>query len=177
MKRLSTFLILLTGYLCFSCWTLTAKCLENDEKPTTVFIVRHAEKAKSPVDNPPLTNEGEQRARTLAYMLNHAGISAVFSTNTTRTVETVNNFANSKGMPVQSYETVEDIKRIIQSDYRGKTVLVAGHSNTIPEMIRALGIASPPNIDNEYNNLFILMIHSDKKSALITLKFEIFPDI
>ena len=150
---------------------------EHEEKPTTVFIVRHAEKAKSPADNPQLTREGERRAMTLAHLLSQSGVTAVFSTNTTRTVETVNNYASSKNIHIQLYETVEDIKRIIQSDYRGKTVLVAGHSNTVPDMIKAFGIQSPPKIDDEYNNLFIVMIVSDDNTSMITLKFEIYRDI
>jgi len=150
---------------------------EDEKKPTTIFIVRHAEKAKSPADNPPLTQEGEKRAVTLAHLLSQSGVTAVFSTNTTRTVETVNNFANSKNIRIQSYETIEDVKRIIQSDCHGKTVLVAGHTNTIPNIIKALGIDRAINIDHEYNNLFIVTITSDGNTSMITLKFEIYRDI
>lgn len=147
---------------------------ESEEKVTTVFIVRHAEKEKQPSNNPPLTLDGEKRAETLACMLSHSGVSVVLTTNTTRTRETVNNYANKKGIKIQTYRTIEDVANLIKTKYMGKTILVAGHSNTVPNIIKTLGINSVPNIDNEYNNLFIITIFSEDLVSLIHLKYEIY---
>jgi hypothetical protein len=48
--------------------------------------------------------------------------------------------------------------------------LVVGHSNTIPDLVKALGIAEPVLIgDNDYDNLFIVVLDSDPH--LLHLRF------
>lgn len=144
---------------------------------TTVMIVRHAEKAIHPPDDPPLTADGEKRAETLARILNNTGVSAVFSTNTIRTRETVNNYADSRGIEIKTYNTVEEVTNLIKSHHVGKTVLVAGHSNTVPVIIEALGVSSAPTIGNEFNNLFIVTICHNDVASLTHLKYEIHLDL
>src|SRR5215467_14078068 len=52
---------------------------------TTVIIVRHAEKAAEPADDPPLTAAGEKRAQDLWLAVKDAGVSAVITTQYART--------------------------------------------------------------------------------------------
>jgi broad specificity phosphatase PhoE len=139
---------------------------------TTVFIVRHAERADTPGDSP-LSEEGERRAETLAPMLRVSGISVVFSTDTTRTRETVNNYADSNGIAITLYGSVEEVSRRIKSDHVGQSVLVAGHSNTISPIAEALGVGSVPETGEEYDNLFVVTIPSDRTTTLAHLKFQI----
>ena len=45
-------------------------------------------------------------------------------------------------------------------------VLVVGHGNTIPDLIKALGIATPVNIqESDYSELIVIML-SDKPQLL-----------
>jgi phosphohistidine phosphatase SixA len=142
------------------------------ERITTVFVVRHAERA-----NDKLTGDGEKRAETLARMLSNSGVSVVFSTNTTRTKETVNNYADPRGYKITLYNTPEEVVNLIKSYHVGGSVLVAGHSNTVPMIIRALGVRSAPEIGNEFNNLFIVTIRHGGAAALAHLKYEIHHDL
>jgi Tol biopolymer transport system component/phosphohistidine phosphatase SixA len=143
---------------------------EVPEKPqvTTVVIVRHAERA-----NGTLTAEGEQRAQTLACLLSNTGVSAVFSTNYTRTIETANNTAKQLGIPIQFYNSVQGIANLIKSEYAGKVVLVVGHSNTVAQTAEALGVSSAPPISGQYDNLFIVTIRPDGIASLTHLKYDI----
>ncbi len=53
-------------------------------------------------------------------------------------------------------------------------VLVAGHSNTVPDIIEALGISTPPVITaNQYDNLFVVHIrhYIFRHSKLTNLKY------
>ncbi len=149
---------------------------KQPKKTTKIFIVRHAEKAGASGD-PPLTAIGEKRAETLARMLNKSGISVVFSTNTTRTKETVNNYADPRGIGIKLYGSISQLANLIKSTYVGKNILVAGHSDTVPATIRALGVSSAPEIGNEFNNLFIVTLAADGSASLTRLKYEIHHDL
>ena len=149
---------------------------KQPRKPTKIFIVRHAEKAGQSGD-PPLTEIGEKRAETLARMLDKSGISVVFSTNTTRTRETVNNYADPRRIGIKLYGNISQLANLIKSTYVGKNILVAGHSDTVPSTIRALGVSSAPEIGNEFNNLFIVTIAADGSVSLTRLKYEINHDV
>jgi hypothetical protein len=49
--------------------------------------------------------------------------------------------------------------------------LVVGHGNTIPEVIKALGISEPVNIpDSDYDNLFMVLL--GEKPHLIRLHYR-----
>ena len=138
----------------------------------TVVIVRHAERA-----NNALTEDGEKRAETLARLLSNPGVSAIFSTNTTRTTETVNNTAERLGITIQFYTSPQEVADLIKSQYAGKVVLVVGHSPTVPQIIEALGVNSAPPIFDEFNNLFIVTIRHDGIASLTHLKYDIHLDL
>jgi broad specificity phosphatase PhoE len=138
----------------------------------TVVIVRHAERA-----NDALTEDGEKRAETLARLLSNTGVSAIFSTNTTRTIETVNNTAERLGITIQFYNSIQEVADLIKSEYVGKVVLVVGHSDTVPQTVNALGVSSAPQIANEFNNLFIVTIRPDGIASLTHLKYDIHQDL
>ncbi|HWJ27228.1 MAG TPA: histidine phosphatase family protein, partial [Flavisolibacter sp.] len=54
-----------------------------------VYVVRHGEKAASPADNPVLSAAGTERALSLTETLKNKKIKKIYSTNTTRTRNTV----------------------------------------------------------------------------------------
>ena len=84
MKQLGLFFVLA---MCLGIVVLLEEA-GAQTRTTTVFIVRHAERADTPGDSP-LSEEGEKRAETLARMLRVSAVSAVFSTDTARTRETL----------------------------------------------------------------------------------------
>ena len=53
----------------------------------SLFIVRHAEKAAAPKDDPPLTKAGRARAQELARVLGDVPLKAVYATEFERTVK------------------------------------------------------------------------------------------
>lgn len=143
---------------------------------TFVFVVRHAEKQNCPPppdQQCPLTTDGESRAQTLANMLSNAGVGAVLSTNTVRTFETANNTAQQAGLSVQTYGAPAEAAQLITANHRGQTVLVVGHSNTVPQIIQALGVNNTPFVGNQFNNLFLATIASTGEASLTHLKYEI----
>ena len=71
-------------YIVFLSCFLLISCQSTKE----IYIVRHAEKSTEPANNPHLTIEGKVRAETLKFFLKDKNIKAVFSTQTSRTIET-----------------------------------------------------------------------------------------
>ena len=142
--------------LCGACvflFTLLAPCAAIAE-PSMIYLVRHGEKAAEGKD-PDLTPEGRQRAQNIATILGKTGIAHVFSTPTNRTRQTAQPLAQARGLTVQLYETRT---LLAQVKTLSGPVLVVGHSNTLPELVRLFGGQPGPDIaDNEYDRLYQLI--------------------
>ncbi|CAN7649759.1 phosphoglycerate mutase family protein [Massilia sp. LjRoot122] len=125
-------------------------------EPSAIYLVRHGEKAAVGLD-PELTPQGQARARSIAAILSRVGITQVFSTPTQRTRQTAQPLAQRSGLEVQLYDPrapkalVEKVKAL------SGPVLVVGHSNTLPELVRLFGGAPGADIaDDEYDRLYQL---------------------
>lgn len=135
------------------------------EHPVTVVIlVRHAEKAAEPANDPPLTAVGQERARALATLLGDASVGAVLHTPTIRTRDTAVPLAARFGLtpdvvplgPVASH--AQSVAEAVLK-HAGKTVVVVGHSNTVMSYIAALG--GPRRLDlcdHQYDGMYTLVI-------------------
>lgn len=126
---------------------------------TTIILVRHAEKVLDGSKNPALTEEGSVRAIELAYVLREEAVAAVFSTDYERTLKTAEPTAQFHELPVQKYlpQNQDLFLENVLRQYRGKTVLIVGHSNTVPTMLNILTGENHWKIkDYMYNDLFIV---------------------
>ena len=137
--------------------------------PNIIYLTRHAEKSTESKD-PELTLQGKARASTIARLLGKAGIGAVFSTATKRTLQTAQPLATQAGVTVHTYDPgkpgalVEKIKAL------AGPVLVVGHSNTVPELVKLLGGgAVAPIADDEYDRLYQLVVAADGSVTTVLL--------
>jgi phosphohistidine phosphatase SixA len=123
-----------------------------------VVIVRHAEKASSGGNDPDLSSEGLARAETLAEMLKSSGVVAIFTSEFKRTIETAAPLAKSLGVTpvvIPAKDTATLLAKL--REVKGNA-LVVGHSNSIPDLIKALGIDASVNIqESDYTQLFIVV--------------------
>ena len=140
---------------------------------TTVYIVRHAEKdmADGNVKDPRLTPEGLKRSFDLSTKMESEEISAIFSTNYIRTIQTAEPLSKRIKKKIQIYDPtiVSDIVRTVNNGYKGKTVLIVGHSNTILPMIRAFGGSTTITEikDYDYSYLFKLIINDTVNTSYV----------
>ena len=132
---------------------------------TVVIVVRHAEKASTPTDDPPLTAAGRARAQVLATTLAHAGVTAIITTQLIRSRETARPLADSRGLTLITVPRGADIAQHARAvaaairRHRGTTVLVVGHGETVGPIISALGGPSIAEICGfEYSNLYTLVL-------------------
>jgi len=148
---------------------------------TTVLFVRHAEKAALPADDPGLSEAGQRRAAELARQLVDAdvvpgvGVDAIYSTSYRRTVETARPVADALGLQVMTYDAAdtEAFLEAVIREYKGKIILVVGHSNTVPEMIANMGASKnvPEIAENEYDNIYLVSIPWFGKTKTIRLRY------
>ena len=146
-------------------------------QPSTVILVRHAERATEPRADPLLTPEGQQRALDLAAALSGAGVNAIVTTHLQRTQLTAKPLADAIG---QSPIVVraggpghpDSVAATVMRRPAGEVVLVVGHSNTVPAIIAALGGPKMPDLcDGQYSNLFILHLQAGSAPKVIKAKY------
>src|SRR5688572_12503485 len=137
-----------------------------DPGSTIVILVRHAEKAIVPPENkdPDISLAGLARAQELARMLGESGIKAIYVTQFKRTQQTVKPLADKLGLTatqVEAKKTTELVKQI-RDQNAGQVIFIAGHNNTVPEIIAALGGPTLPIIpETDFDNFYILTVQSD----------------
>jgi broad specificity phosphatase PhoE len=136
---------------------------------STIFLVRHAEKAGG--DDPDLSEAGRARAESLTNVLKDAGISAIYTSETKRTQQTaapLAKFLHLEPTIIPAKDRAELVSKLQSSS---GNVLVVGHGNTIPDLIKALGIATPVSIaDDDYDNLFVVIL--EEKPRLLRLHYR-----
>ena len=142
---------------------------------TTIILIRHAEKKIEPTNpDPDLAPEGVERAQEIARVFGDAGINTIYATQYKRTQQTVKPLSDRTGIPVtllDANQNNELLKRI-QTTYRGQTIFIAGHNNTVPAMLSELSGETYPVIpESEYDNLYIVTIYRFGKAKVIKLKY------
>lgn len=135
-----------------------------------VVLVRHAEPATGG-ENPGLSAAGRRRAIELAKMLAGAGITAIFTSELRRTKETAAPLAALLSItPVEIAGAPAAAANQIKA--AGKRVLVVGHTNTVPQIIHALGGPATVVIDaGEFDHMFVLQVPADGAESLLTLHY------
>ncbi len=140
--------------------------IAQESEKSTYFLIRHAEKDRSDVENknPDLTDKGKQRALKWSQLLADYGIEAVYSTEYNRTQQTAKPTAEKLGLKIKNYHPFKlDFAKFLE-DTKGKTVLIVGHSNTIPFFTNKL-----INKENYYQQ----MADDDNKSLyIVTIQGE-----
>ena len=123
-----------------------------------IFIVRHAEKASTGGNDPDLSLQGQKRADALAHILKDSEIRSLFVTEFKRTQETAAPTARAAHV-TPTVIPANDIRPLVEKlRALNGNALVVGHGNTIPDLLKALGIATPVSIpDDDYTEIFAVI--------------------
>jgi broad specificity phosphatase PhoE len=126
---------------------------------STIFIVRHAEKAKTAGQDPELSEAGHARAETLARTLKDANITAIYASEFKRTQQTASPLAQALGITVVNVPAKDTATLTAKLRSTHGNILVVGHGDTIPDLLKALDISAPINIgENDYDELFVVVL-------------------
>ena len=159
--------------------------VEAGGKATTVFLVRHAEKADVPGQDPPLSEAGRLRAEALARLLQSAGVKGIYTSQFLRTQQTAEPLGKRLGITPGSVplgmktsnprevsdESIRELTMKVEA-HAGEAVLIVGHSNSIPEVIRMLGGDVEPKIDeSRFDDLFVVTVYATGRAKVVRLKY------
>jgi broad specificity phosphatase PhoE len=143
-----------------------------------VLVVRHGEKISE--EDERLTEAGRARSARLAEMLRKSDIAAIYSTDTERTIGTAQPLADALGLKIRIYDTQPakgnaDFEKLVgrlRDEVPDGVVLVVGHSNTVPLILRALGCLEEVTIaSGEFDNLFIVVPEIGGRARLVRLRY------
>ena len=158
---------------CVLAWPLSVGAQE------AIFVVRHSDPPAmlsfdEILDDTPLSESGQQRAKTLAERLKDAGITAIYATQARRTVETAEPLAKALGLEVRvhSYEDTDGLVHRLRSEHAGDRVLVVGHWSTIPPILKAFGDPQDVTIERSaYDNLFVIIPKGAEAPTVLHLHY------
>lgn len=140
----------------------------------TIVLVRHAEKDPAGGDDPALTPAGEARAVLLARTLGASGVTHLFASELLRTRATLAPLAESTSLAVAQLPA-RDLERWL-AELRGlpagALAVVAGHSNTVPAIVRGLAGRGPEALgDDEHDRLFVVTLAEGCEPSLLELRY------
>ncbi|QCK14223.1 SixA phosphatase family protein [Mangrovivirga cuniculi] len=174
MKLKRCFFLIITFMFFISCIEKTDDSGQFSDKPevepTIIFLTRHAEKDTLNKD-PELSKIGIKRVKTLTSMLKNIEFDAIYSTDYKRTIQTVKPLADLNSLVIMQYEpspSNENFSAKLKEDEKGNTILVSGHSNTIPFLINELiGEDRFQQFeDDQYGDLFMVLLDGEKVKIL-----------
>lgn len=139
----------------------------------TVIVVRHGEKLDSTPDTV-LSPIGEARAARLANMLAASNVSAIYTTQFKRTMLLAAPAAKRLGVTPVTVEAkdMDALIAKIRARNKGDVILVVGHSNTVPDILKRLGHTTDVKVTEEdFDNLFVVTIQPSGAPTLVHLKY------
>ena len=156
--------------LLFACRPAAApvEALDADHADVVVYAIRHFEKETTVGDDDPvLTEVGVARAQALAVFLSQVDLHAAYSTPTNRTRQTLEPVAAAQDLEIDTaWQGGLDLAAHILATHDGQTVISAGHSNTVPDLIAGLGAPAPEIYS--YGELWVVTVTGGSADAVLT---------
>ena len=122
-----------------------------------IFAVRHAEKQSDEADTP-LSAKGLARAQCLAETLKDAHIDSVLVTQYKRTHQTAEPTVRESHAKEQQFDAKQSDSTVAAARTAAQSgnVLIVGHSNTLPDILKSLGAGAVTIPDAAYDMLFVV---------------------
>ena len=153
------YLLLILAMLLAGCASQSASAPAAAVEPManvpTIYVSRHMRKAEG--EDPSLSAQGAEEAVRLAELLGGKGIAAIFVTATKRSRETAQPLATATGAPVETYDPRDNAALAKRAAAIPGSILIVGHSNTVPAIVVAVGGTSPgPMTEEDFGRVFAI---------------------
>jgi broad specificity phosphatase PhoE len=139
----------------------------------TIVVVRHAEAEPDSVGpDRPLNPQGRQRALELARVLGESRPTAVYTTPLPRSRLTAEPLARAAGAPVIALDDTAKTLAALAAAPWGTTLVVIGHSNTVPQLVS--GLTRQPFPANEkvaHDRMWVITLGRDGAISTLQLRY------
>ena len=129
---------------------LAAGCVavREEAQPTQVYVMRHLQAGSG--QDPGLSEDGARQARLLAgWFSGRAAPRAIYTSGFRRARETAAPLAARFGLTPKLYDPANTEALVASIAAEAGSVLVVGHSNTVPDIVERLGGARPQPIQHD----------------------------
>ena len=178
-RRRSTFLApVWLALFAFAALAIVSVTFWTRATTTTIVLVRHAEKQLGTIEDPPLTQEGDERAQRLASLFGERSqigeVRAIYATKTRRAQATAAPLAARLGLAViTADESPEALARRVRREQHGGAALIVGHSNTVPRAVAALTARQdiPAMAADDYGTIYIVTVPDVGRASVLQLRY------
>ena len=141
-----------------------------------VFVLRHAERAEYESSDGVLSSAGEERARALARVLADAGVTAVYTSERKRTLQTADPLIQALRITPTAVgatpEQVDATLKLVRARDKNGVVVIVGHSDTVPRFLKALGYSGEVTIGpREHDDLFVVVPNATGPPTVLRLNY------
>ncbi len=152
----------------------------SDAAPLTVYVVRHAERKEDGSDDPGLSRAGRARAHALIDALSSDEIDVVYTTQLRRTRDTAapliaHQRPEVHSWPVESGKASEHVASLAEAvchEHADQTLLIVGHSNTVPQLVAALGGQPEAKIsEQEYDHIYQVRLMQGEPARVLRARY------
>ena len=170
MKALNRLIILcITTFLIGTLVGCTAKVHSKSGTTTTIILTRHAERTAI---TKVLTDKGRARAEALVEAAGKLNITAIYSPDLVRNLDTVRPLAKHLGIDitiVSSKPDVDEVVKTMLAKHAGEVVLWVGNTTNLGGIYYKLGgtLAVPDN----YGDLCILKIKDQGSTEVFKTRY------
>ncbi len=146
------------------------------EAQQAIFVVRHAERLDDSRDSL-LSEAGLRRAEVLARLLKDTGVNTIYVSDLQWTIKTAEPLAKALKLQMKNVAQYEgpDMEKLVatlRAQHARDTVLVVGHSNTMPALLRALGDPNELKLSrDEYDLLMVIVPKREGRPTVLRLRF------
>jgi broad specificity phosphatase PhoE len=132
-----------------------AACATTASEPAGAswYVMRHLQKGEG--QDPSLSSEGHSNALRLIGFFAKDPPAAIYVSSTKRALETAGPLASKLAVTVRTYDPRDTAGLVARAKAETGTVLIVGHSNTVPEIVARLGGARPADLaETDYGDIF-----------------------
>ncbi len=136
----------------------------------TLYLIRHAEKQTDGSRDPTLTEIGKNRSEQLAVWFQDKNITEIWSSDFIRTRDTAMPLATGLDLELTIYDPRNLPDLVKKLAYNQRTALIAGHSNTTPELARLLCDCFIEDMDESEHDRMIVISIDNAETRVKTLQ-------
>ena len=139
-----------------------------------VFLIRHAEQMHD-VEDPPLTDDGLNRAKAWASIFRDADIDVIYTSKKIRTKQTGAAIAEELNLPSKAMprSDINGLVNLVRKEHSDEVVLIVSHSKIVPRLVEAFApFAEVPAIEpGDYDNLYVIVPKGEDDTTVLRLRY------